>query len=270
MKFRYLSSALAVAALALPAVHARATVVPTNQVGDLVLGFEASGSADDLEVDLGPISQFVNATSAFNVTFGDVPSTSTVVTSLNSDLGIFNGSGTWQTNSALVWGLAGLTPDSSHFNLFLSQDAVNTTNPGTFSFGGESTPKSGIESLVGPSGLGGSANDGFSTAAAAVPTGNANSWSSFNPSTSAFQSGIVVEQVDGDPAIGSTLNLFEATPNSSGSGPATDIGSFALNSAGDLTFTPASVPEASTWAYVLGGGTFLMGVLRFRRDRRTS
>jgi len=46
---------------------------------------------------------------------------------------------------------------------------------------------------------------------------------------------------------------------------ATDIGSFSLDSAGDLTFTTAAVPEPSTYAAIIGGAALLLLVGRRRR-----
>jgi len=256
------TSLIAAAGLALTPGLARATNVTANP-GDLILGFEAPGSPDDLEVDLGSASRFLTATAPFNISFGVVPGTSTAVTNLNSDLGIFGSGSAWASNTSLLWGVVGSVgnqPTSNSYNIFYTQDAVDTDgypNPGYSGSRGDNTP---INNKV-VSGLAGSAQDAYSTAAAAVDLTGGNSWTS--------QGFSFVEQQDGDPAVGSTLNLFELIPGNPASGNATDVGSFTLDSSGDVTFTPAAVPEPSTWASILGGGLFL-GFFRLRRGHRAS
>jgi hypothetical protein len=244
--------------------QAWATNVPTNP-GDLILGFEASGSSNDLEVDIGPYSQFLNATVPFQVTFGVVPGSSTVVNNLYSDLSSdFGASGAWVSNTSLLWGVVGFLsnePASNSYDIFETQDAHDTDpieNPGYSGTRSDETP---LNSVL--SGLSSSANDGFSTEAASISTGNANSW------TSQGLSG--VEQQDGDPAIGSTLNLFDLVPpgSSPNGSDAADIGSFSLNSSGDLIFTPTAVPEPATWLSIIGGG-LLLGLFRRRRSTPVS
>ena len=79
----------------------------TYAAGDLILGFHQVGASNDLEVDLGQASTFVNAAagSTFNVQFGLIPTAQlnagNAVFNLNSDLtSVFGAS--WNNNSILA------------------------------------------------------------------------------------------------------------------------------------------------------------------------
>jgi hypothetical protein len=72
----------------------------------------------------------------------------------------------------------------------------------------------------------------------------------------------------GDGAISdfvtNTLSFDEINQTASGSAPSTDLGFFSLDSAGDLSFTTAAVPEPSTYA-AIGAGAVILAALRRRR-----
>jgi hypothetical protein len=240
--------------------------------GDLVLGFQLSGD-NDLLVDIGPYTQYVNATSAFNVTFGLVPAdqsgAGSTVTNLANDLTTVFGAG-WASNtgsSLLQWGVAG---KNGVTNIFLTQDALNATIPQDPGNSVATTYASTVQSLY--NGLGGDPSTVNSTKAASVLSSAANSWTSFSPGSNAFGSGLDTEQIAGsDGPTDSTLTLLELVNNGTRGGdgqPATDIGSFTLNGAGDLTFTPAAVPEPSTWVSIIVG-VLSLGFFR-RRGLRAS
>lgn len=236
--------------------------------GDLILGFQLSGD-NNLEVDIGSITTYLNATSAFPVTFGLVPAdqtgAGTTVTSLNADL-TANYSGSWSSNSQLYWGVAGAQGNT----VFLTVDSNNPNIPQRQTLNGANTTSGDINnSLV--TTLSETPSTVNSTKAASIQTTAPNSWDSFLPATSAFESGFGIEQLDGvDTATNSTLNLWELAPNGrNGGGNGTDIGFFNLNSSGGLTFTPASVPEPSTWRSAIAGA-LLLGVASLRRRIRAS
>jgi hypothetical protein len=261
MKKNLLYSAALATGLILTPGRGWANVPISSSGGDLILGFEASGSPDDLEVNLGPASQFLNATSPFTVTFGLNPTTSATVTNLYSDLGIFGANGAWASNTSLLWGAVGAVsnePTSNSFDIYLTQDPALGTSIENQGYSTTRTWATHINALDSASGLGAYSNDGYSTEAAAISTGAPNSWSSGDPDTTSFGTQQVVEQADGDSAIGS-LNLLEDVPpgNNANGSDAKNLGTFTLNSAGDLTFTPAAVPEPSTWLSLIGGGLFL-------------
>lgn len=274
LKIRLLPAALAVAGLTLAAGPAHAEPNVPVASGDLILGFQLSGD-NDLEVDLGPYSNFLNATSPFNITFGVIPADQTgagaTVNSLSADLTANYGAG-WASSSLLYWGVVGDTPSGAGYTTFLTIDSNNPTVPSRYSNSQSSEIDSSVSSLG--SGLNTSPSTINSTKAASITVGssNPNGWSQFSPSTDFTGSNLPVEQSLGvDTATSSTLNLFENVPNgrNGGGGNATDVGAFTLNSAGDLTFTPAAVPEPSTWFPVVAGGLFLV-LARRRRSLRAS
>jgi hypothetical protein len=279
MKPTLLPAALVAAAgFALAPGHARAqssTHVSVNTGTDLYLGFEESGNGNNLIVDLGADTLFLDATAAFTVQFGAIPAgqtgAGTAVYSLSADLS--SNFGSWASSSgatALKWGVVGDDENGPNTLLFVSRDSLNPNVPINASYNNIGIYADDVDSL------GGTLSTDFSTVnsteAASVPatatTGQPNSWSSFNPYTNAFGTGLDIEQSPGDGPL-STLNLFEEIPNENGGGAATDVGFFTLASNGDLTFTPASVPEPSTWLSLIGGAFFL-GFLRRRRGLRAS
>ena len=96
--------------------------------------------------------------------------------------------------------------------------------------------------------------------------GGNNSWQGFEDNSNgiAFASGRVIEQPLSGSFNGPTnsvLDLFQlGNTNTAG----TYIGSFSLNSAGQLQFT--NVPEPSTWAALASGAAFLT-MFRRRSNR---
>jgi hypothetical protein len=269
MKIEILPAALTAAGLALAAGHTARAVEPNvpYSSGNLILGFQLSGD-NDLEVNLGPYSSFTSATSPFNVSFGVIPAdqtgAGTTVSSLAADLSATYGSG-WASSSLLGWGVVGDTPNGAGYTTFLTIDSHNPTIPSRYSNSQSSEVDSSISSLGG--GLGTSPSTVNSTEVASITVGssNPNSWSEFTPGSNFTGSGLPVEQSFGaDTATTSTLNLFENVPNgrNGGGGSATDVGAFTLNSSGDLTFTPASVPEPSTWFSMVLGALSLVFVRR--------
>ena len=270
------AAALAAACLALSPGLARAAEpnVPYT-AGDLILGFQQSG-ANDLEVDIGPYTKYLNATSPFNVTFGVIPANQAgagvTVSNLTADLSATYGSG-WASNSGaslLQWGIIGDVATGASFTTYLTIDSNNSTIPVRPGNSGGSLYDAKIGSLSGA--LVASPSTANSTEAASVLTTAANSWDSFNPGNSFGSVGLPpIEQAFGaDGPTNSTLNLWQDAPNGkNGGGNAVDIGSFTLDGSGDLTYTPVSVPEPSTWASIIGGAIFL-GLFRFRRSLHAS
>jgi hypothetical protein len=281
MKKLIIPAALLAAGFAILPGHARAqssTKVSVDEVNgtDLYLGFEESGNANDLQVDIGSESQFLNATSPFTISFGVIPSgqtgAGTPVTSLLADLNSIFTSG-WSTSSgvsALKWGVAGDNENGASTLLFFTQDIANPAIPTDPT----SSAAASISSKIDDFGFYLStdfstvnSSEAASVAATASQT-NPGTWSSFDPSLGAFGTGLDIEESPGDGPL-STLNLYEETSSAGGGGNAKDVGSFSLASDGDLTFTPASVPEPSTWASIITGG-FLLGYFERRRRQRTA
>jgi hypothetical protein len=244
-----------------PQVRAQSTV--STKPGDLVLGFQLSGD-NDLEVDLGSASTFLSDTSVTPLTFGVIPVGQTgagsTVTSLNADL-TANYGGSWASSTSLLWGAAGAISTSSSYDVFFTRDSSLSgfPNPGN---SGASEDASPINSLV--TGLGGLESTNNSTVTASLSSSATDAWSTFDPGTTAFSTAYDIENTNGTTAVADSLTLWELVPsgrNPNGS-TATDVGSFALNNSGDLTFTPASVPEPSTWASIIVGA---LSLVFFRR-----
>ncbi|MGA3169509.1 MAG: PEP-CTERM sorting domain-containing protein [Chthoniobacteraceae bacterium] len=268
MKKSLLSAALAAAAglILVPSLARAVEPDVTGSDGDLILGFQLSGE-NDLEVDIGSLNTYLDATSAFPVTFGVVPADQTnpgtTVTSLNADLTANFGAG-WNSNSLLFWGLAGAVGNT----VFLSQDSANSNIPQRQTLNGADTTSGDINNTLLAS-LKESPSTTNSTEAASILTSAAGSWDSFTPATEAFDTGFNIEQAGDDTATDSTLILWELAANGrNGGGNGVDIGSFTLNNSGDLTFTPAVVPEPSTWLSLISGALFL-GLFQLRRRSRT-
>jgi len=274
MKKLIIPAALLAAGLTFLPGRARAqstTRVTEDANGDLYLGFEESGNANDLEVDIGSDSKYLDATSPFTVSFGVIPTgqagAGTPVTSLLTDLNSIFTTG-WSTSSgvtALRWGVAGDDESGSPTLLFFSLDSANPNIPTNPSTQAANSHADAIDSFSFY--LLSDFSTVNSTEAASVPAtasvDNPDTWSSFDPSTDAFGAGLNIEESPGDGPL-STLNLYEETPSANGGGGAKDIGSLTLAPDGDLTFAPAAVPEPSTWASVISGA-FLLGFFNLRR-----
>jgi hypothetical protein len=279
MKKLIIPAALLAAGFTILPGHARAqssTLVSEDANGDLFLGFEESGNANDLEVDIGSDSKYLDATTPFTVSFGVIPTgqagAGTSVTSLFADLNSIYTTG-WSTSSgvtALKWGVAGDDESGSPNLLFFTQDSANPNRPINPTTQSANNDEDNIDTFSYYLSLDDSTVN--STEAASVPAAtsgdNPATWSSFDPSTGAFGTSLNIEQSPGDGPL-STLNLYEEKPSANGGGSATDIGSFSLASDGDLTFTPAAVPEPSTWASIISG-VFLLGYFQRRRSQRTA
>jgi hypothetical protein len=281
MKKLIIPAALLAAGLAILPGRARAqstTKVSVDEVNgtDLYLGFEESGNANDLQVDIGTESQYLNATSPFTVSFGLIPSgepgAGTPVTSLLTDLNSIFTTG-WSTSSgatALKWGITGDNENGAAILLFFSQDSANTvipTNPLTANAASYSSKIDDFGYYLSTDFSTVNSSEAASVPATASQT-NPGTWSSFNPSLGAFGTGLDIEESPGDGPL-STLNLYEETSSANGGGKAEDVGSFSLASDGDLTFTPAAVPEPSTWASIISGA-FLLGYFQRRRRQCTA
>jgi len=267
MKKSLLFAALIAASLSLAPTLALATEPNVSgTTGDLILGFQLSGH-NDLEVDLGPLNTFLDAASAFPVTFGLVPADQAgaggTVTSLNADLTANFGAG-WNSSSSLLWGAIAAEGNT----IYLTVDSNNPVpqRPATT---GANVIESNVNGSLIDDGLLVSPSTVNSTKAASIPTTTDDAFTTFDPSTNAFQSGLNIEEAPGDTATGSDLDLYELVPSHNGGGNGVDVGSFALNGSGDLTFTPAAVPEPSTWISIVSGTLFL-GLFRLRRRARNS
>jgi len=282
-----LLAGVAVALLA-PSAHAQ-RVGFTN--GDLVLGFEETtgpnSNSYDYEVNLGPASYFL--------TLAASPGTTDITTADFGGAGLGNiaadlangskGFGSdWYENSSTAgdnvqWGVFGAILAASN-NTGLAQNTLFETiaeqTPGQLSSApGEGSPSSqqpqtsAFQSFSTTLGNGNdTANSDYGTF---ISNSSATSWSGENASSSAFNGPVGIEQPTSGTYIGPTnseLDLWELIPSGGTgyNGNGTLLGSFTLDSSGNLDFTSAAVPEPSTYAAIGLGAAFL---LLFRRTRKS-
>jgi hypothetical protein len=268
----------AVMALVLAAVFgtsAQAQSV-TYTEGDLLIGFDQTGAANNYVVDLGQISQFINATGplTFNLSTSDLTNT-------------FGSS--WASNSQtnlVQWGVIGAGDRTS--NITSGSDtiqkntlfyAVGELTPGT-----QSTPPTegtnSAQNIIngnitanfanGSGGFNGTtptAGSTLSLQAINQVSGAVNSWSYEISTKTDFGIGSNIQQPLSGSATGPTnsvLDLYTLTPtNASVTQPTTYLGDLSLGSSGVLTFTNAgAVPEPSSYALVGLGVLFLLWRLR--------
>ena len=255
------------------AAHAQAAY------GDLILGFELAGNTTNLEVDLGSVSSFI----------GTAPGTYSIVTGLGTDLSSTYGSG-WNTNSNLNLGVVGSTSGTSGFAGQLKRTLWVTSSGTAYSQSVASLyagANSNISALYGQSAAEGAfggvsvssspadliQTTAFSGTTQGILTGTtlAGSWTSQEATGGSgfsipITSGAVLEAAMNSSGGTVTNELYMLNP---GSGPATDLGTFSLNSSGDLTFTALSViPEPSTYAMILG--VFALGFVMLRRRHQVT
>jgi hypothetical protein len=229
--------------------------------GDIILDFTQTSGTANLEVDLGPVTQFVSGGS--DATGSPVSLTLLSTTDLSNAYG-----SSWNSLSDNVfWSLIG-TSKTDHslggigINTLFGSAAGNLTVPLSDS-GSQATESGNIINLMGA--LGSATATANSTESALLSSGNSLSYngeSGINTSQNDFF-GITEfasdfqNQTNGT----STSALYEIAPGSTSS---TDLGNFALSSSG-LTFTSASaVPEPSTWATLVLGAAALFGLRRRR------
>lgn len=244
----------------------------TASGSNLILGFRASGgtgAASNLEVVLGSVNNFTTGT---NTTAG---------IHLVANLSPIDLSGTygssWNTRSDLTWGIAAATGVSKTLYATFAESIAGTAFPqGSIDVQIQALRDSagGVIQSV-PSGLNG--NYPFtvnSSTSAIVPASDGSSWTSLafaSPGaafgffdTSTFENNTTVS---GGSYVVSDLYKFTTADT------ALYIGSFALNSAGQLFFsTTASdfaatpVPEPSTYAAI--AGVLALGVVAWRRQQK--
>ena len=266
---RFLVLAAALVAVA-SAKATPATNVPQYKDGDLLIGFydaslsgtEATVNTNDYLVDLGPIKSGTNGGFDFHTSF--VISTGT--SHMGADLTHVFGT-SWYTGGNVVFGLAISFPltaqvfvtDPNFGNADAFREAANQSGPAqaVANIGGAYSGSGQSNSETDPRGL-------------QQSDGSTNSWASVagmgNGLGSYFGSNGDNNISDVASTSGAATNLeFMQLDQTSPSGHAgTALGYFTLDSAGDLSFTTASIPEPSTYAAVAMGA----GVLLFGRRRR--
>lgn len=284
---------LLAAAVLSPHAASAAGEVTTYTVGDLFIGFRQSGVANTLAVDIGQASQFIPTSitggtwdgNPFNVTFGLIPvgepGAGTTVTNLSADLTNTFGS-TWAANDPLnssldvSWAVVGSTNKLSanipinglaKRSVFLT---VPRTDPSTVATAPSNFDNSNSGAAIDSFAQGaiGNAYKGrissiYSNKAYTGPATDGNNWgTAIGPIGSTFNSGVLGEQPLSGPNSGPTnsvldLYLFPNTGSTLVTTP-TYLGSFSLNSSGQLLYQAQAVPEPGTFA-LFGAGAVLVG-----------
>jgi hypothetical protein len=274
-------SFLAIAGLAFASTAANAATTAYS-ADDLILGFQqtgTSGASQSLLVDLGQASGFKSGASA-----------GTVIAGLGSVLSSTFGSG-WASDSTISYGIVGSpgsfsvgtdvaktlyasSPETTYGTQSVPGDPTftrlssSTQGTGTSNIATMGSTFNGLTaSIVGSSG---------NIAAALQANSTSGGWAFQNPSGFAGANFSYFYGLEGTLASGvgsSALDLFRMQPGSGGTlnNPGTYVGSFTLNSSGDVSFgtsAPSAVPEPARAAFLgLGLGGLL---LRRRRSARTA
>jgi hypothetical protein len=256
--------ALATVVLLIPAVHAQTI---TTSLDDLVLGFysTAPGQTSDLEVDLGSISNFYNASSSF---FLPALSVQDLVDTFGAN---------WYTSTNLFWGAVSTTGrDVGTADGHAPVGTLWATAPANsfvFNQGSVFAQKAAspnIEAViaVGAAGsLDGATSTTNSAYAAVIPGALAGSWTAQDQKTLGTSFGYFNPTVDNTaniPLNGQVASdLYELQPTNAPNVAGTLLGELVLTQNG-LSFDV--VPEPSTWVLV---GFGLGASVVLRRQRRT-
>jgi hypothetical protein len=295
---RRLAQTALVAAATLSASSAFATpptTLLTDQVsGDLFLGFRETGNLTDLEVDIGSVAKFTPVAlggtwngSAFNLTFGVLPTTTTVVNNIGADL-IATFGNSWATNTqdqnGVRWGVAGnessttspLTINPGKNTVFLTQAETTLGQQTTAPAAGAvvfATASSGIKGIEGNPGYAGNNQSTPNSSVDLIESSSgSNSWNTeIGGIGGGFGSGLAIEQALSGPLAGpvnSELDLYLISNTGTGGASKAGVylGSFTLDSSGDVTFSNVnSVPEPAGVA-LLGLGAAVLGMVRRRKS----
>lgn len=258
------SALLAFAGAALFQQPAQAQMVPFPSDGDIFMGFHST-SANEYLVDLGSYSMFANQPAGYHLSIGN----------FNADLTTALGAN-WATDPTVQWGGAG-TLDAT--NQLFATRAEPTK--GTFAIPWErhsTSSQSGSGSYIDTMAFGDYAGQ---TPTANNPRGVIHStgglsWASYQlngansmgASFNTWNPTIEAPVFAGGSGIPNTrLDFFQIDPDNTGKNPpSTYIGSFDIDSAGNVSYDVfAAVPEPSTYATFIAGAALLIVSLRFRR-----
>jgi len=263
MKKRILTAMLAFTAALLMGTAAHAQVpINNNGLADVILDFTQTSGTANLEVDLGPVSQFLPG--------GSFATGSPVTMTLLSTTDLVAAYGaSWDSSSdAVFWSVASAigtlknagAPKLTLFGTEANNAAVPTGDNNQGAEGGNISGT--VQNLTNYNPTANSAE------AALVPVSDA---SSYNGDSGLTASGGAVPTSGffSVPTFGSNFQNQTNTTTSSDfyeiqqNSPGSDLGTFQLTSSG-LTFQ--SVPEPSTWASLLLGAATLIGLRRPRRS----
>ena len=234
--------------------------------GDLLLGMRSPGPGNDLIVDIGPASQYVNATGPITISGTYYTSAQFTASGLNFNNLYFSVFGDTAGNT--LWATA---------NALLTERTSNSQSVAAGQF--EAIAQGALDA-----GSWYSANAANSSSAVITPNGFSVAGSDLsytvgvldpNFGVANFQYFGAVNEANTIPGFDTTpyfvtLNLYELDPysNNTTHPPGTQLGYFELESNGTLTFDKgvAPVPEPGT-GFMFGAGMLALGAIR--RFRRT-
>jgi hypothetical protein len=246
MKMKKLITSMALVVVGAALFH---TAANAQAVGDLILGFEQTGSASNLEVDLGSINLFntLAAGTTINLTAG-------TVTAGYGDLDPADITATYGSSPAnLSFGVVG-TVGASTKEIFVT-DGAGTPNLVASNNSAESVIST-LETSQGngtPGALD-STDDVLSTSASG-------SWNKEGGSSFKFGTAFDVQTLYSNSGT-VDLNLYDMPQ---GSGSATELGTFELSSS-QLTFVtpPEAVPEPKTYVLISLASVVMVVMMRRR------
>jgi len=272
-------AALGVAGMALATSSSFAQSTVTYSQGDFLLGFRATGgtgAAQNVLVDIGPGSNFLN--SSTQVTFD--------LSNLGSTLnGVFGSN--WNTRSDVFFSVAGVDPTVNATVYITAPETVGGSEATPWNGLGNSS-QTGVRNKINTEG-GVPSTSGYNFyksntnpfgAGPAVIEGqtDTNSYGSYMPGGTTANSGAApgISYAQFSPTIegnfangtsGVTLDLIKLA-SGSGTVPGIDLGDFTISDSGILKWTPDSfeaIPEPSTYALLaLGGAIFVFSGIRRR------
>lgn len=244
---------LAAALFGMASVSAKAqSLTPPYADGDWLLGFYSNLQGNEYVIDLGAHS----ASTSFTLLNS--------VSHIATDLSTAFGSG-WYGQAKLYYGVAETNGANGNAVTVLLSNPNATPWSNTTNVAQAETGIQGIGSNVGGQfQTSGEASTGLISA---IPTGNSD-WSYYaNPSGGGSPGFGLFTNTGGDTVFSALTNSsigYDQIINSP-TGKSTQVGTFSLDSAGDVTYTAAAVPEPSTFAAIGMGAA----VLAFARRRRS-
>jgi len=229
--------------------HAAATT--SYAAGDLLLGFRQAGNNSDYLVNIGQASLYTGASSARTLTIGNIA----------NDLSAVFGSG-WDSDTTVFWSVSG----TNHLTVTNGgNDPARTLYASRISTGAGTTPWNCAFSLSTADAKMASmatayksktstANSNYGLVQNNVSTSSNNAYASYQPGGVNVGAGNLsfgyfnpsVEASSDGGITTTTLNLYRVPEGSAN--PGTLVGSFTINSAGTVTFNPATTSAFATWA----------------------
>jgi hypothetical protein len=265
-----LKSLIAGAVLTALAISARAD---TAGLYDLIVGFRATGAANDVQIDFGNVNNYtapgtytlgnfasvLSGGTTYGSTWNSVTGTNAVNWSAGAVWKDVNNVLPTQVWGTKKWGTAAGTLGVANSTAFAaaSNSTLNTANTklgNTYNVMGTYTV--GVAKLAAPATIGSWSNSNTGSGLGV----SAFTLASFQHATSDLANGGSI----GNAASFSASDLYLAA-NSTTPSVAQFVGTFALYQNGDLTFTV--IPEPSTYAALLGLATLGFAAIRRRKQQ---